>query len=346
MAHRIDTPTAQKDKFGAGKNGFTRGNPQTATPATDLDDDYFDMLQEELVGIVESANITLDKAKRNQVVTALKALFLSRANPFADIKADGAAAIATALANLGLKEAATGVGVVGDARKASMQVSVASSIATFTAEQIIVETSGGKQYRINAFNKSVNLATTGAGGMDTGTVPVTGYVALYAIYNPTTSVSALLTVDATTVKAPEIYGGTNLPAGYTASALVSVWPTATSQFIPGTQVDRRVEIGTRTLLSSSSIANKTTFNSNLLPLNAKNITGSVTCTNTASSIMTLIVWGLGGVGGQAIQATLQSSQAFGSLYADVSVDNQNIIWSSTSSGGTPTFTIALIAYRF
>lgn len=26
--HRIDTPTAQKDKFGAGKNGFTRGNPQ------------------------------------------------------------------------------------------------------------------------------------------------------------------------------------------------------------------------------------------------------------------------------------------------------------------------------
>ncbi|EOK6286159.1 hypothetical protein M8806_22220, partial [Escherichia coli] len=27
--HRIDTKTAQKDKFGAGKNGFTRGNPQT-----------------------------------------------------------------------------------------------------------------------------------------------------------------------------------------------------------------------------------------------------------------------------------------------------------------------------
>lgn len=26
--HRIDTKTAQKDKFGAGKNGFTRGNPQ------------------------------------------------------------------------------------------------------------------------------------------------------------------------------------------------------------------------------------------------------------------------------------------------------------------------------
>ncbi|GAB0645580.1 gp53-like domain-containing protein [Leclercia adecarboxylata] len=69
--HRIDTPTAQKDKFGAGKNGFTRGNPQTGTPATDLDDDYFDMLQEELAGIVEAAGITLDKSKRNQLRTAL-----------------------------------------------------------------------------------------------------------------------------------------------------------------------------------------------------------------------------------------------------------------------------------
>lgn len=102
--HRIDTPTAQKDKFGAGKNGFTRGNPQTGTPATDLDDDYFDSIQEELAGIVESSGVALDKSKRNQVLTAVKALLLSRAHPFADIKADGAAAIAEALSNLGLRE--------------------------------------------------------------------------------------------------------------------------------------------------------------------------------------------------------------------------------------------------
>ncbi|RDT11545.1 gp53-like domain-containing protein [Enterobacter roggenkampii] len=73
--HRIDTPTAQVDKFGSGKNGFTRGNPQTGTPATDLDDDYFDMLQEELVGIVEAAGLSLDKTKHNQLRTALP-LFL------------------------------------------------------------------------------------------------------------------------------------------------------------------------------------------------------------------------------------------------------------------------------
>ncbi|EME4700108.1 hypothetical protein KZD03_01240 [Escherichia coli] len=102
--HRIDTKTAQKDKFGAGKNGFTRGNPQTGTPATDLDDDYFDMLQEELCGVVEASGASLEKGRNDQLLTALRALLLSRKNPFGDIKSDGT--VKTALENLGLGEAA------------------------------------------------------------------------------------------------------------------------------------------------------------------------------------------------------------------------------------------------
>lgn len=107
--HRIDTKTAQKDKFGAGKNGFTRGNPQTGTPATDLDDDYFDMLQEELCSVVEASGASLEKGQHDQLLTALRALLLSRKNPFGDIKSDGT--VQTALENLGLGEAAKrGVG--------------------------------------------------------------------------------------------------------------------------------------------------------------------------------------------------------------------------------------------
>ncbi|EFA9628243.1 hypothetical protein Q500_002352 [Escherichia coli] len=102
--HRIDTKTAQKDKFGAGKNGFTRGNPQTGTPATDLDDDYFDMLQEELCSVVEASGASLEKGRHDQLLTALRALLLSRKNPFGDIKSDGT--VKMALENLGLGEAA------------------------------------------------------------------------------------------------------------------------------------------------------------------------------------------------------------------------------------------------
>ncbi|HAO0298223.1 TPA: integrase [Escherichia coli] len=107
--HRIDTKTAQKDKFGAGKNGFTRGNPQTGAPATDLDDDYFDMLQEELCSVVEASGASLEKGRHDQLLTALRALLLSRKNPFGDIKSDGT--VKTALENLGLGEGAPAIGV-------------------------------------------------------------------------------------------------------------------------------------------------------------------------------------------------------------------------------------------
>ncbi|MDN0120683.1 hypothetical protein QVN83_17125 [Yersinia frederiksenii] len=104
--HRIDTPTAQTDKFGAGKNGFTRGNPQTGVPATALDDDYFDAVQEEIAGFIEGAGIVLNKNNRTQLAAALKKLFLQTANNFSEIKAAGPVALAAALSNLGLGAAA------------------------------------------------------------------------------------------------------------------------------------------------------------------------------------------------------------------------------------------------
>ncbi|EFN4722389.1 TPA: hypothetical protein OHQ34_004246 [Escherichia coli] len=127
--HRIDTKTAQKDKFGAGKNGFTRGNPQTGTPATDLDDDYFDMLQEELCSVVEASGASLEKGRHDQLLTALRALLLSRKNPFGDIKSDGT--VKTALQNLGLGEAAKRN--VGTGANQIPDMSLFASINTVTA---------------------------------------------------------------------------------------------------------------------------------------------------------------------------------------------------------------------
>ncbi|EAB6514684.1 hypothetical protein E4479_14935 [Shigella flexneri] len=127
--HRIDTKTAQKDKFGAGKNGFTRGNPQTGTLATDLDDDYFDMLQEELCSVVEASGASLEKGRHDQLLTALRALLLSRKNPFGDIKSDGT--VKTALENLGLGEAAKRN--VGTGANQIPDMSLFASINTVTA---------------------------------------------------------------------------------------------------------------------------------------------------------------------------------------------------------------------
>lgn len=67
------------------------------------------MLQEELAGVVEATGVDLDKSKHNQLLTAMKVLLLSRAHPFADIKADGA--VAEALSNLGLGAGAPPIGI-------------------------------------------------------------------------------------------------------------------------------------------------------------------------------------------------------------------------------------------
>lgn len=165
--HRIDTKTAQKDKFGAGKNGFTRGNPQTGTPATDLDDDYFDMLQEELCSVVEASGASLEKGRHDQLLTALRALLLSRKNPFGDIKSDGT--VKTALENLGLGD--------GSGRYSKTVVFSSSGSYTWPADvkriDVILTAAGGGGGGCNAEN--ANQTFSGAGGGAGGTVFATIY---------------------------------------------------------------------------------------------------------------------------------------------------------------------------
>lgn len=89
--HRIDTPTAQIDKFGPGKNGFTNGDPATGRRATDLNSDMWDAVQEEMANAIEGNGITLDKSKHNQLYLAIqKAItdpgFLKKANNLSDVK--------------------------------------------------------------------------------------------------------------------------------------------------------------------------------------------------------------------------------------------------------------------
>ncbi|ECF5133442.1 tail fiber protein [Salmonella enterica] len=72
--HRIDTPTAQKDKFGHGKNGFTNGDPATGRRATDLNSDMWDAVQEEVCTVIEAAGIPLSKGEHTQLHAAIDRL--------------------------------------------------------------------------------------------------------------------------------------------------------------------------------------------------------------------------------------------------------------------------------
>ena len=92
-------------------NLFHDGNPLTGELGTIVDAEHLNNVQgavrdaqSELITVLNAAGINVDPSKQNQLLTALKALLLSRSNPFGDIKSDGT--VKTALENLGLGEAA------------------------------------------------------------------------------------------------------------------------------------------------------------------------------------------------------------------------------------------------
>ncbi|MEI9860199.1 hypothetical protein [Enterobacter bugandensis] len=76
--HRIDTPTAQADKFGQGKNGFTNGDPATGRRATDLNSDMWDAVQEEICNAIEKSGAALNKGQHDQLYQAIVKLITDR----------------------------------------------------------------------------------------------------------------------------------------------------------------------------------------------------------------------------------------------------------------------------
>jgi len=73
--HRIDSATAEADKFGTGKDGWTEGEPDATLP-TQTTEDWFDGVQEEICNVVESADVTLIKNTRDQLYDAI--MFMMR----------------------------------------------------------------------------------------------------------------------------------------------------------------------------------------------------------------------------------------------------------------------------
>ncbi|MNJ42326.1 Phage Tail Collar Domain protein [compost metagenome] len=237
--------------------------------------------------------------------------------------------------------------VVGGGRNVRMSIAVTSVSATLTAEEIIVETSlRGRAYKLGAFNKQINLASVGAGGMDAGAAPTNGFVAIYAIYNPTTAMSALLAVDATSAVAPEVYSGAKMPAGYEASALVSVWPTVNGLLTIGLQLGRRVSISRRTVLTTTTQQGSLTPLSieATVPKNANEVSGDIQVGSSVSSSLTSAMSGSVSNIGAVYQ--LSSSLAAQGFYCVSLTTPQTIYYLVTAAAGTMNALVWVSGYAF
>ncbi len=237
-------------------------------------------------------------------------------------------------------------GVVGTARNVSMNVNAASATASLAADEIIVQTAiGGLQYKIQNFSRGINLSIVGAGGMNAGSAPVTGFVAIYAILNTSSGQTSLLAVNTTGAVAPEVCGVT-MPAGYTASALVSVWRTASSQFVVGQQLDRMVVIFPTTVVTgSANITSQEVSLDTAAPRNTKKafIEGLVNATGSGNTTIRVA-----SSTNQLGRVQSQASTVLVSLSSWVAVTNtSNYIYLTIATGATnPSYTVYCNGYTF
>ena len=231
-------------------------------------------------------------------------------------------------------------------------VSTPSASMSISADEAIVGTAiGGNTYKLSNVNVTLNLASVGIGGMDTGGAPGDGYVAVYLIYNPVSGSVVLLAQNATANAAPTVYAGANMPAGFTASALLTVLPTNGSGLIKICRIlERRVTLLLSTGYSSSAVASYVPFSlASVIPRNAVSIFGELAIGSTATSDMTLVLVSDGTlVGQQTLTGTVSAGKQLVSNFAEVPINAngtpQTATVASSNTGGTPTYNIYIGGY--
>ncbi|MGN8062814.1 hypothetical protein ACTJK4_14240 [Ralstonia sp. 22111] len=167
----------------------------------------------------------------------------------------------------------------------------AASSFTLTADRVAAQTAlaGGMAYAASGFSKTINLTTTGAGGVDTGSIPTNGYAAIYAICNPQAAVFTG-SISGTTLTVTSVTSGTLAVGQYVQGAAGGTWITALGTGTGGT--------GTYTVGLSQTLASTTLTAANwaLLATNATSAAapevysgGSMPSGYTASCLVS--VWG-------------------------------------------------------
>lgn len=250
-----------------------------------------------------------------------------------------------------------GVPVVGSSSKISAGLATSGTTITVSADSITVGTAlNGTSYTLTSYSQSFNGATVGAGGMDTGSLPTSGWVALYAIYNPTAPAISILGTNCAT-SCPTIYSGGALPAGYTASAILAVLPTnATPAIIGGTYIKgKKAFVGGTTALSTASThASPTSLSlTTSVPPNAISVGGYLTqtCGTTpggASNTGTVSSDSTGGGAlGIFVMGCASTSGSNGIVnFAEVALPTAQTVWYTNSVQGTgsPVFAINVNNY--
>jgi len=205
--------------------------------------------------------------------------------------------------------------IVADTRNSKV-LFASNTTLTLSVDEVIAKTSlGGTAYLGVSLTSTLNFASTGANGLDTGAIAASTFYGLYWIYNPGSNTWASL--------ASLSFTAPTLPSGYTAFALIAVVPTNSSSQVTAGYIARQRSCSFQPITISTSLANH----------------ASLTSQSIAAAIPSIA---------QACSGLLLSTfTSFGAITLEVAADSGGTaaqIWSgngSSAAGGTPSNAVCL-----
>src|SRR5258708_8879267 len=236
--------------------------------------------------------------------------------------------------------AGSGTGIAGSVKILVGTAAGGTKTASWTIKELVAETAlGGTPYKGTNLALNFNGANTGAGGMDVaGTFPNLNDLHIYAIYNP--GGNTWSTLGTTACNGP-VYTGGHMPAGYTASAMISSGEAhVTPNIVPFGQVDNRIFLRSTNVLDNVIAARPSAWNalsiSGAVPAIARTVCGNMgTGTNNSARIAVAAdANGLGEFNNFNGQTTIQSPDGFFSVnpFSDIPLMTaQQIYWWTDST---------------
>lgn len=245
----------------------------------------------------------------------------------------------------------------GPSPRMSGVAAAAGTTAVFKDDFVVVRTAAGQTYGLSEFSQTLDLTTTGIGGMDAGTATAAGFVLVYAAYNPTTGVQGIFgSMEAGGVATP-VYSGGNLPSGYTATALIGILKVSTTAgtLVQSLQLGRRVIIPRITPVSGTAPATSlswTSVSTTGIPYSARTISGqlSMTANNSGFTLQGSIAPYSSGVGSYDVLMSSSAGSISGnSTYADVMIATPQTFYyefAASSSSSSVLYAIYINNFTF
>ncbi|MFJ4388219.1 phage tail-collar fiber domain-containing protein [Pseudomonas soli] len=259
--------------------------------------------------------------------------------------ADVAALIAEAKALM--KASAT----VGEARGVRMEIASASATATVQADELVVKNAlGGAGWSVANVSVPLNLGTVGAGGMNTGTAPANGYVAIYVLHNSQAKTTAAVAVNASKEIAAEVFAGPWPSGGFSASALVAVVPTdGAGRMLPVVVRGRLVAPApTQPYLGTAAVSMAPVSLAGSVPPNAVSAEGLFSVRSSQAGAISIELYATpNGIGIKRNTATLPANGASSIMFEGLPLVTRQLMYMTTvnQTQGTPEYSVYITGYR-